>query len=776
MPQTGCILPILLVPLLNKTLRCNFWVGKQQKTMSNNPTDKDKILQFLKTFIPDYQSDSTANSNTSAFETGTGNAYTGTNHADLERLDINAYTQVPLEEDVQQRIERLQQIAGSIESRIIHPQPNTIPTPPDAAKYKIDYLNSLNPNQYLAATTINGPLLVIAGAGSGKTRTVIYRTAYLLESGIPPEQILLLTFTRKAATEIVHRTAQLLKNNLADKIMRGTYHAFANHTLRHYAAMLKLPPNFTIIDTADSEDVIDLIRQEMHFSKKHQAFPKKSRIQTIISKARNCNVTIEEVLRREYTALLEFTNDLNLLAEAYRQYKQANKLFDYDDLMDTLRDSLRDNLPFRKTMQKNYRYIMVDEFQDTNVVQKEILDYIAQGSRNIMVVGDDAQSIYAFRGANFENILTFPATYPDCKVVKIEQNYRSHQQLLNFTNAVANNAKLGYRKALFSANQTQVKPIVAKLPDQEAEAAFVVDKILELREKGIALSDIAVIYRATFHSNFIQTELLRRSIPYVVVGGIKFTERRHIKDIIACLRIVLNPFDAVAWNRILKLVPGIGQVTAGKIMETIQQQQGKIDFSGLEKRKYGPDLLLLQEAINQAMRPDVTIATKIEALKNYYAPILRNLEADYEARLQDIDVLYTLACKYETLERFLSDFALDPPATQFQNQNAPLIDESEDKPLTLTTVHSAKGLEWYAVFVPHLLDGLFPSVRALKNMDQLEEERRLFYVACSRAKELLYLTMPFYFNSWDQYYTMPSRFLAEVHKNTFKIWKDRDFE
>lgn len=740
--------------------------------MNENPSDKEKILQFLQSINFNYQSDSTADS-TILIEFSTDNPYGVGHKADLDKLKIDDYSVVPFDNDVNLRMERLQKIAESIEIRVIHPKPDE-QTEKVGITYKIDYRNSLNSNQYLAATTIKGPLLVIAGAGSGKTRTVVYRTAFLLESGIPPEQILLLTFTRKAANEIVARTAQLLKNNSADKITRGTYHAFANHTLRYYSKMLSLPPNFTIIDTADSEDVIDLIRQEMNFVKKHQAFPKKSRIQTIISKARNCNLPIEEILRQEYTALLEFNSELNLLNLAYQQYKLANKLFDYDDLMDVLRDSLRDNIPFRRIMQKNYRYLMVDEFQDTNVVQKEILDFIAQGSRNIMVVGDDAQSIYAFRGANFENILTFPATYPDCKVVKIEQNYRSTQELLNFTNAIANNAKLGYKKSLYSNNETPLKPIVAKFYDQQAEAEFIVDKILEIREKGIPLNDIAVIYRASFHGNFVQTELLKRSIAYVVVGGIKFTERRHIKDMIAYLRIVLNPFDAVAWNRILKLVPGIGLVTASKILQHIQQQNGKIDFESMEKRKFGNDLLHLQHALNQAQSPEITVATKIEVLKNYYAPILKSIEDDFDIRLQDIDVLYTLACRYETIERFLSDFALDPPSTKFQDQNRPLIDESEDKPLTLTTVHSAKGLEWHSVFIPHLLDGLFPSVRALKNIDQLEEERRLFYVAASRAKEQLYLTMPGFFNSWDQYYTMPSRFIAEIAKQNFQIWKNAD--
>ncbi|MGB0840226.1 MAG: ATP-dependent helicase, partial [Chitinophagales bacterium] len=301
------------------------------------------------------------------------------------------------------------------------------------------------------------------------------------------------------------------------------------------------------------------------------------------------------------------------------------------------------------------------------------------------------------------------------------------------------------------------------------EADYIVDKIMELREKNIPLNQVAVLYRSSFHGNFIQSALLRRNIPYVVVGGIKFIERRHVKDITAYLRIIMNPYDAVSWHRVLKLIPGIGKVTAGKVLDTVQQNQGKIDFSGFEKRKYGEGLKTLQKTLNDAARPVLNIATKIEVIRNYYDPLLRLQEDDADIRLQDVDVLYKLSAKYDELEKFLSDFALDPPNSKFQDRNSPLIDESEDKPVTLSTIHSSKGLEWYAVFVPHLLDGLFPSSRSLKKIEDLEEERRLFYVACSRAKEQLYLTYPSYFSAWGEFFTKPTRFVIEVSNDYYEI-------
>ncbi len=725
--------------------------------------DIDKINNFLSIFAPNHGKEE--EEDLPFEEVNEEMEYYGSD--DITGIRMSQYQAANVPDALGERIARLKRIAQTIEKKVI--ETADAHEVSENIEYKIDYKNSLNPSQYLAATTINGPVLVIAGAGSGKTRTVTYRTSYLIEKGTPPEQILLLTFTRKAANEIVRRTASLLQDPKVERIMRGTYHAFANHTLRKYANMIGIPSSFTIIDTIDAEDIIDLIRSEFKFSKKSKAFPRKSRVQKIISKSRNCDIPISEVIEKEYTGLLEFNDDIETIAFAYSKYKQANKIFDYDDLMEVLRNSLRDNMPFRRKIQSLYRYIMVDEFQDTNVVQKEIVDFIAGGARNIMIVGDDAQSIYAFRGANFENILTFPSTYPDCKVVKLVRNYRSNQDILNFTNAIANNATLGYKKSLFSENSNPFKPQICRFYDQQEEAEFIVSKILELREKDIPLNHIAVLYRSSYHGNFIQTELLKRSIPYVVVGGIKFIERRHVKDINAYLRIVQNPFDAVAWNRVLKLIPGVGKVTAGKIIQNIQANKGKMEFSQFEKKKFSSDLLKLQDALRSAMRPTITISSKIELLLKYYEPLLKTKEDDYDIRLQDIDVLIAMAGKYDDLEKFLSAFALDPPNAKFQDHNSPLIDESEDKPVTLSTIHSSKGLEWYCVFVPHLLDGLFPTTRSLKSLEDLEEERRLFYVACSRAKEQLFCTYPSYFNTWDNFLTMPCRFMVEIGNANYEV-------
>ncbi len=322
---------------------------------------------------------------------------------------------------------------------------------------------------------------------------------------------------------------------------------------------------------------------------------------------------------------------------------------------------------------------------------------------------------------------------------------------------------------MFSTKPGGHKPIVKKFYNEEDEAEYIVSKILEIREREIPLNQIAVLYRASYHSNFIQAELLKKNIPYVVFGGIRFVERRHVKDIIAYLRIILNPLDPVSWNRVLKLIPGIGNITASKIIRHIHKFDGKIDFSDFANYKYSSDLEKLGRVLNQASKQEVKISEKIEILKDYYSPILKNIESDYEIRSMDIDVLYSLACKYDDLEKFLSDFALDPPSNRYQNQTSPFIEETEDKPLILSTVHSAKGLEWNSVFIPHLLDGLFPSARAVGDIEEIEEERRLFYVACTRAKERLYLTMPSHMTSWDAFFTLPSRFLVEIEKERYEL-------
>lgn len=681
---------------------------------------------------------------------------------DLMAIQLDEYPGVDIQEKTLAKIDELQAIIQSIENR-----PASSSEIQLKKKYKINYTFELNRAQLEAVTTISGPVLVIAGAGSGKTRVIVHRVAFMLENGIAPQEILLLTFTRKAAFEMTARVQELLNDTGAEKVFGGTFHSFANYALRKYANLLRIPPNFSIIDSEDSADTIDLVKSELKLISKDKAFPKKHRIQEIISSARNRNLSIQEVIEDEFTGLIEYLEPLEMIRQGYAKYKQICQIFDYDDLMDSLRDSLRDNLTFRKLIQDEYKYVMVDEYQDTNVVQKEIVEYLTEIHRNILIVGDDAQSIYSFRGANYENILRFPQKYPDCKVIKIEENYRSNQKILDFTNDIIRNARIGYKKRLYSNIKKDALPFVRKFYDQQTEAEFIVSKILEYREKGIALNQVAVLVRAFWHARFIELELNRRGIPYVAVGGLAFNERKHVKDIISYLRIIQNPYEAVAWHRVLKYIPGVGIVSARKIIEKIIAEKG-LNIDSFEKAKFAEGLRNLVHMLKAASDVTITLAKKLEIIQDYYTPILVAAEPDYQVRLLDIGVLVSLAGQYDSLTKFLTDFALDPPSKRFGNKTTPLIDEGEDKPLTVSTIHSAKGLEWYGVFIPHALDGMIPSVRAIKNMEEMEEERRLFYVACSRAKEDLTITMPSYVATYNGFMSYPSRFLVEIAKDKFQ--------
>ncbi|HLN73450.1 MAG TPA: ATP-dependent helicase [Prolixibacteraceae bacterium] len=682
-------------------------------------------------------------------------------NTDLSVITLDDYPEAEIPERALTRMEELKSIIQSIESR-----PATTNEIKLTKAYKINYAFELNRAQLEAVTTLNGPVLVIAGAGSGKTRVIVHRVAFMLENGIPPQEILLLTFTRKAAQEMTGRVQALLKDNSVQKVFGGTFHSFSNYVLRKYANLLNIPNNFTIIDSEDSADTIDLVKSELKLISKDKAFPKKNRIQEIISSARNRNLSIKEVIENEFTGLMEYLQPLEMIRLGYERYKKICNIFDYDDLMDVLRDSLRDNIPFRRLVQQEYKYIMVDEYQDTNIVQKEIVEYLAETHRNVLIVGDDAQSIYSFRGANYENILRFPQKYPDCRVIKIEENYRSNQKILDFTNDIIRNARIGYKKRLYSSIQKEALPFVRKFYDQQSEAEFIVSKILEYREKGIALNQVAVLVRAFWHARFIELELNKRGIPYVAVGGLAFNERKHVKDIISYLRIIQNPYEAVAWHRILKYIPGVGIVSARKIIEKIISEKG-LNIETFEKTKFAEGLHSLVEMLNAASDPTISLARKLEIISAYYAPILKAIEPDFEIRMLDIGVLIALAGQYDSLTKFLTDFALDPPSKRFGDKTTPLIDEGEDKPLTVSTIHSAKGLEFYGVFIPHALDGMIPSVRAIKNIEELEEERRLFYVACSRAKEDLTITMPSYVSTYNGFMSYPSRFLVEISRDKF---------
>ena len=741
-----------------------FFEGFSRKTKVVEAFEKDKSEPS------DTESEGAGNSNADFLDTIGDMAirqqirsapYTDIRSTDLATISLKDFPEVESTEQIASKIEELKSIISYIESKSGSSLQIELP-----GTFKINYRDDLNPAQLEAVTAINGPVLVIAGAGSGKTRVIVHRVAFMLENGIDPGDILLLTFTRKSANEMIGRVQALLNDNKAQKVFGGTFHSFSNYILRKYANFLGIPSNFTIIDSEDSADTIDLIKSELKIEKKEKAFPKKNRLQEIISSARNRNMTIRSVIQNEFSGLLEFVDQIELINLGYEKYKKICRIFDYDDLMDVLRNSLRDNISFRKKMNNEFRYIMVDEYQDTNVVQKEIVEYLSENSRNILVVGDDAQSIYSFRGANYENILRFPQKYPDCKVIKIEQNYRSNQKILDFTNDIIGSARIGYKKRLFSIIRHDNLPVVRKFYDQQLEAEYIVDKIIEYREKGIALNQVAVLVRAFWHARYIEIELNRRSIPYIAVGGLAFNERKHVKDIISYLRILQNPYDAVAWHRILKYLPGVGLQTARKIIEKIISENGLMNDS-FENSRFAAGFTRLKEMISKASDTNISISRKIEIITEYYSPILKATESDYQVRLLDISVLMDLSSRYETLDKFLTDFALDPPSKKFGNKTVPLIDESEDKPLTISTIHSAKGLEWFSVIIPHALDGLIPSVRALNNIEELEEERRLFYVACSRAKQDLIITMPSIVSTYNAFLSYPSRFLVEIGKEKF---------
>ena len=443
------------------------------------------------------------------------------------------------------------------------------PAPPaDERNFKIKYAELLNPAQLAAVTHRDGPLLVVAGAGSGKTRTLIYRVARLIESGVPPGAILLLTFTRRAAQEMLRRAEQLVGDR-AGAVAGGTFHSFANNVLRRMGAPMGLKPNFTILDRSDMEDVINLLRTRMGLGSRERRFPKKSTIAEAISMARNKRRALEEEIEIDFPHLGEHQTEILELAKNYESYKRERGLLDYDDLLYRLAELLEQYENVRRRLSDSYRYIMIDEYQDTNLIQAELVRLLAMNHRNVMAVGDDAQSIYSFRGANFRNIMDFPTIFPGAKIVKLEENYRSIQGILDVANDVISRAGEKYTKALFTQREGGFRPFLVRAQDEHMQSRFVAQRILELREEGVELSEIAVLFRSSFHSFDLELELQRRDIPFIKRGGFKFIETAHIKDVLAHLRVIANPADAVSWLRVLTLVKGIGHRTAERTIDAL---------------------------------------------------------------------------------------------------------------------------------------------------------------------------------------------------------------
>lgn len=644
----------------------------------------------------------------------------------------------------------------------------------DDARFSINYEQELNAEQYKAACAVEGSYLIIAGAGTGKTRTLVYRVARLVELGYDPQSILLLTFTRKAAREMMNRAAILLDNRCS-KINGGTFHSFANLSLRKYAKAINLDSSFTILDQGDSEDVINLIRAQLNFDKYKKRFPNKSTIYKILSLSVNTERDIQDILEEDFPHFAEFTSEIQEIRKYFNSYKEKNNLLDYDDLLIKLRQILFENRSAAQAMLSKIKFVMVDEYQDTNKLQSDIVKGLTQFNNNVMVVGDDSQSIYSFRGANFKNIMEFPKLFPQCKLIKLEENYRSTQDILNFANKIIDDAVEKYPKHLFTRKGNGELPGIISAANENMQSRFIVERILELREEGVPLSDIAVLFRSSFFSFDLEIELGKANIPFIKVGGMKFVEAAHVKDVISFLRILANPKDIVSWYRVLLLHEGIGPKTAQKIIDVLLSLPSTKIFKPDSPVKSGMKGVIvdLLSVMNKANNPNLTPLERSEIIVEYYQPYFKDKYDDFNKRQKDLDMFLNISEQYRSLDSFLADMALDPPEDS-------VVDISEEgketEKLVLSTIHSAKGLEWHTVFIIHAMEGFFPSGQALQNLDSLEEERRLMYVASTRAKQNLYVSYPMHI--FDRYsgftFAKPSRFISSITEDLAEEWLIED--
>ena len=634
-------------------------------------------------------------------------------------------------------------------------------------KFSLDYAKELNPQQYAAVTAADGPALVIAGAGSGKTRTLVHRVAYLIDSGVDPSQILLLTFTRKSAEEMLERVGALIGSR-SQRVCGGTFHSVANMLLRRHGRVLGIEPSFTIMDRGDAEDLIALLRAQLGLNEKDKRFPRKGTIAEIYSKCENTLRGLEEIVLDEFSHFADHLEALEKLQRAYQAAKRQRQLLDYDDLLVLLRDVLTKDEPTRQAISRQFRYILVDEYQDTNRLQAELIRKLASTHDNVMVVGDDSQSIYAFRGATFRNIMEFPSWFPGATIYKLEENYRSTQPILSLANEIIQEAPEKYTKHLFTRKLDGPLPALVEAAEENAQSRFVAQKILELREEGVPLNEIAVLFRSSFHSFDLEIELSRCGLPFVKRGGIKFIEAAHVKDLLAHLRVVVNPQDAVSWHRVLMLVEGVGPKKAQDLVASMVRVNDPYQVLRDSSGRSGKGLKELGVVLeNLAKSDDLSPTEQVNRVYEYYLPILKDHHDDYPKRIRDLDHLHTIAESYPGLTEFLADLALAPP-----DGSAVGVEPSgrDDEQVVLSTIHSAKGLEWQCVFMLWVVDGKFPSVFSFNTDEELEEERRLLYVAVTRAKRYLFLTYPInvYDRSSGMLLSKPSRFLDHVSPRLFE--------
>ena len=640
----------------------------------------------------------------------------------------------------------------------------------DESRFHINYREQLNAAQHEAVSAVDGAYLIIAGAGSGKTRTLVYRVARLTELGYDPESILLLTFTRKASKEMMDR-ASILLDKRCSKINGGTFHSFANIVLRKYAKAVNLDNGFTILDQGDSEDVINLIRSQLNLSQHKKRFPNKATIFKVLSYSANTEQKVEDILNEEYPHFADYIDKILDIQKIYTSYKRKNNLLDYDDLLIFLRDFLLEFGPAAKSFLSTIKFVMVDEYQDTNKLQAEIIRGLSQVHQNIMVVGDDSQSIYSFRGANFKNIMEFPKLFNNVKVITLEENYRSTQEILNFSNHIIEYAIEKYPKHLFTRKIGGELPGIISAANENMQSRFIVERILELREEGVPLDDISVLFRSSFHSFNLEIELNKANIPYVKFGGMKFIETAHVKDMLAFLRIATNPTDFVSWYRVLLLHEGIGPKKAQIIMDEIATNNLTISNNpeAVVSKKYNSMIFNLLSLLHEIHIKNQLPSDKAELVLKYYEPLFKEKYDDWNKRKKDLEIFMNLAENYRSLDSFLSDMALEPPRDSVIDVEA---EDKEKEHLTLSTIHSAKGLEWHTVFILHAIEGFFPSSQSVDKLESLEEERRLMYVASTRAKQNLYICYPMHIFDRHQGITFskPSRFIDGIGDEMAEQW------
>ncbi|HZW40642.1 MAG TPA: ATP-dependent helicase [Ignavibacteriaceae bacterium] len=640
----------------------------------------------------------------------------------------------------------------------------------DESKFSINYKNLLNPAQFDAVSSIDGAYLIIAGAGTGKTRTLVYRVARLIEMGYDPKSILLLTFTRKAASEMMNR-ATLLLDNRCSKINGGTFHSFANTTLRRYGKAVDLDSSFTILDQGDTEDIINLIRSQDGVLAKDKRFPNKQTLNNVFSYSINTGISIEEIIKANYPHFIEQLDKILGIKRVFTEYKKKNNLLDYDDLLIFLDKFLRELSPAAKGFLSTIKYVMVDEYQDTNHLQASIVKGLAQLNHNIMVVGDDSQSIYSFRGADFKNIMEFPKLFPKAEIIKLEENFRSVQPILDFANQVTETSTEKYTKVLYTRKTGGNLPVIIAAATDNMQSRFIVEKILDLREEGVPLNNIAVLFRSSFFSFDLEIELSKANIPFQKFGGMKFVETAHIKDVLAFLRISENPKDVVSWYRILLMHEGIGPKTAQRILDELAFSRIKIDSDpdALVKNSLTSKIIDLLNVLYKLHTLKIRPSEKLQLALDYYYPLFKTKYDDFNKRMKDLETFQNISEKYKTMDALLSDMAIEPIIDSVVDIEA---EDKEDEFITLSTIHSAKGLEWNSVFVINLVEGFFPSSRAAETEESLEEERRLMYVAVTRAERNLFITYPMHI--FDRFagtsLSKPSRFITGLDPNVAEGW------